>query len=51
MKVETSNNTSITSYNNDEWDFIDTLDEVAKRYIRMGLTTPYDYGYKPQNNK
>lgn len=48
MTVEYGVNQCITTYNDDEWAFIETLSEVAQRYIRMGLATPYDYGYKPQ---
>ena len=48
MKIEKIDNGNVISYDNDEWDFIDTLDEKAKRYIRMGLATVYDYGFKAE---
>lgn len=34
-------------YDNDEWDFIESLSEQQQRQIRRGLLTPYDLGYKP----
>ena len=48
MTVEHGKKCCTIIYDDKEWDFIESLDEVAQRYIKMGLTTPYDYGYKPQ---
>lgn len=39
---------NVITYDDEEWAFIETLNEVAQRNIRRGLATPYDYGYKPQ---
>lgn len=37
---------NVIEYDSEEWDFIESLPQEAQRYIRMGLATPYDYGYK-----
>lgn len=43
--------TCFVSYTVEEWDFIETLSEIAQRNIIRGLATPYDYGYKkPQHD-
>ena len=49
MKVEHEQNSFKITYSDEEWDFINTLDDISKRYIIMGITTPYDYGYKAKN--
>lgn len=43
--------TSTTTYNEEEWAFIDTLPQIAQNYIMRGLATPYTYGYKATNTK
>ena len=48
MRITHDKNSSTIEYNNAEWDFIETLDETVKRYIRMGLATAYDYGFKSE---
>lgn len=47
MKIEYFKNGSITTYNEAETAFIDTLCKEAQKNIHIGLATPYDYGYKP----
>ena len=46
MNVWLSENCCVTEYNEEEWDYIDTLPKEAQRKIAIGLATPYDYGYK-----
>ena len=46
MTITHEENKTTIEYNDKEWEFIESLDETAKRYIRMGLTTVYDYGFK-----
>lgn len=46
MKITYAENTTIIEYDDVEIRFIDSLDEEAKRHIRIGLATVYDYGFK-----
>ena len=50
MTVEYGNNQATITYDNDECEFVKTLDDIAQKNIRRGLATPYDYGYKPSNS-
>lgn len=34
------------TYDDDEWDFVETLPEDCIRNIKRGLLTPYDYGFR-----
>lgn len=45
MKITYDNNSNISTieYNDEEWDFIDTLPEAIRRQIYMGIVTPYDF--------
>lgn len=46
MQTINADNVTIIEYDDAESLFIETLTEQQKRYIRMGLATVYDYGYK-----
>ena len=39
---------TVITYTDDEWDFIESLDEKSQKNIKRGLLTPYDLGYKPK---
>lgn len=51
MTIKRINQGFETIYDDDEWDFIETLPENCKRNILRGLATPYDYGFKRVTNK
>lgn len=48
MIITHAENMSIIEYNDAETRFIDTFTDAQKRYIRMGLCTVYDYGFKAE---
>lgn len=48
MKITHAENSFVIEYNDAESLFIETLSEKQKRYIRMGLATVYDYGFKAE---
>lgn len=43
MTITHDNHSSTITYNDEEWEFIDSLPEHIRRKIYMGLLTPYDF--------